>query len=240
MRRVFYLLIILTVVACQRYDETTGHRQKTMMIKASGELEALPDMASFMIRLECLDKSIQTSKECLVKKSNELNKKLLDFGVAQEDILTASIDMMKSYNWGKNGRIFNGYSSSTTVYITVKNMDKLDEIYTELIENQNLEIGGLSYSHSRFDSLKNEAYLNALKNANVLADKLTAEFPDSEKEILKLGNVEISSTMPSSPAMRYEVAEQMSAGNADGRGSINISRGTVKVNAILYVEYGIK
>lgn len=238
MNKLIAVLIILVITGCQSREPRPG-KFKTLMIKSVGEVETLPDVASFRIQLTCLNQSIKSSKQCLIDKSNELNNKLLAFGISKEDILTSSVDMNKSYTWNRSTRIFEGYISSTVVYVKVKDLNKLDEIYTELLENRNLEISGLSYSHSNLDSLKNEAYLNALKSSNVLADKLVNELPESKKEIIKIGNVEISSSLPESA--KFTGDEMMAETSVAVRNqSVAISKGTVSVMATLYVEYQIK
>lgn len=231
---------MVTLIGCQDNPALKPAKFKTIMIKSYGEKETLPDLATFYVNLDCLDKSVKSSKQCLVEKSNELNKKLLSFGINQDDILTTSVDMNKRYTWRNNSREFEGYSSSTTLYVTVRDINKLDEIYTELIENRNLDLGGLSYSHSKLDSLKNEAYVDALKKADVLAEKLLAELAESKKEVLKIGNVEISASIPESNQLTNEADGEVKEIAASKNRSISISKGTVIVNATLFVEYQIK
>lgn len=235
-----YITIILSLflAGCQLNSAPEKEKFRTIMLRATGEIETLPDKASFTVQLSCLDKSVAASKKCLADKSNELISTLLSLGLKKEDILTTSVDMQKNYDWRNNSRVFMGFNSSTTVYITVRDIDRLDEIYTELFENRNLETGGLSYSHSALDSLKNAAYVDALKKANVTADKLLPELNKKEKEILKVGNVEITASMPEElqQAMDHERRET----NAVAQKSIAIGTGTVKVTAVLYVEYLVK
>ncbi|HEX5001859.1 MAG TPA: SIMPL domain-containing protein [Bacteroidia bacterium] len=210
------------------------------MIKSEGEVETLPDEASFYIELSCIDKSIKVSKNCLVDKSNNLINTLLKFEIRKDDILTTAVNMSKSYTWKFNSNVFEGYRSSTTVYVTVKDIEKLDDIYTELMENQNLDLGGLSYSHSKLDSLKNEAYVKALEKAGILADKLLEKLPESKKEILKIGNVEIKASYPKDEESNFELKERAANINMNANNSIAISKGTVLVTATLFVEYQIR
>lgn len=239
--KLLHFLPLVLLAACQANEARQRQTHKTLMIKASGEVETLPNEARFSVQLSCLDKSVAEAKECLVQKSNELNKKLLQAGLKQEDILTTSVDLEKSYSWERNSRVFEGYRSSTTLYVTVKDLEKLDLLYTDLLENPNLEIGGLSYSHSQLDSLKNDAYVKALRNAKKLAAKLTTELPQKDLEILKVGNVAITSSMPE-PEEEYDGRMLMAeaASNQSSPRSVAISKGTVKVMAELYVEFRMK
>ena len=106
------------------------------------------------------------------------------------------------------------------------------------MENRNLELGGLSYTHSKLDSLHNEAYTKALKKSEVLADKLLEALPEDKKEVLKIGNVEITSSAPQ--AERFKGAVTTEQADASSTQSIGINTGTMKINAILYVEYQIR
>src|SRR5690606_29866880 len=122
-------------------------------------------------------------------------------------------------------------------HVKVRDLNKLDVIYTDLLENEKLELGGLTFSHSDMDNLKNDAYVNALKKADILADKLLTELPEKNKEVLKIGNVQITSSNPVAQEQRnmmYAKAEMSDAG------SVAISAGKIKVEATLYVEYQIK
>lgn len=239
MKKLIGILVLFILVGCSNNQILEPTKFKTIMIKSAGEVETLPDMASFQINLSCLEKTAKASKECLVEKSNDLISKIQSFGVRKEDILTTSVNMNKSYVWKNNSSVFQGYSSSTYLIITIRNIEKLDDIYTELLENENLNLGMLNYSHSKLDSLKNEAYLDALNKSNILADKLLTELPESKREILKIGNIEISASMPEleiDKNLSLEMAEVSVRKNK----SIAISKGTVVVNATLFVEYQIK
>lgn len=242
MHKVFLFVALIMLAGCQSQESRLQTKHKTIMIKAAGEVETLPDLATFRIQLSCLKPTITASKQCLVEKSNALNKKLLGFNIDKKDILTTSVDLHKGYEWRNNSRVFTGYNSATTMIITVRNLDNLDRIYTELIENQNLEIGNLAYSHSRLDSLKNEAYLKALRNSKVLADRLLTELPEKKKEILKIGNVAISASLPEPREEHQNLAyEAAPVGvSTQANRSISVSKGTVLVNAELFVEYLIK
>jgi uncharacterized protein YggE len=231
-------LMLVAITSCQMNSNTTNSTKlKTIMIESVGKVETMPNEASFYINLSCLDKSVTTAKECLVKQSNELMSKLLAHGIKQEDIQTNSVSLDKSYTWTNNTRVFEGYRSSTSMHVKMRDLNKLDVIYTDLLENEKLELGGLTFSHSDMDNLKNDAYVNALKKADILADKLLTELPEKNKEVLKIGNVQITSSNPVAQEQRNMMYAKAEASDA---GSVAISAGKIKVEATLYVEYQIK
>lgn len=229
-------LMLVTITSCQMNTSTTAtsSKMKTFMIESVGKVETMPNEASFYINLSCVDKSVAAAKECIVKQSNELMARLLAHGLKKEDIQTNNISLDKSYSWTNNTRVFEGYRSSTSLTVKVRDLDKLDVIYTDLLENEHLDLGGLSYSHSDMENLKNQAYVNALKKADVLAEKLLAELPEKNKEVLKIGNVQITSSNPVAQDTRMMYAK------AEDAGSIAISTGMITIQATLYIEYLIK
>jgi uncharacterized protein YggE len=240
MKIIFGVLSVFILIGCQKTSPGERSKFKTIMIKSQGQTETLPDLATFNIGLDCLENSVKISKKCLVNKSNELNSKLLSFGIDKKDILTTAVNMNKNYKWINNMQVFQGYNSSTRMFVTIHDINKLDEIYSELLENRNLNLDGLSYSHSKIDSLENESYMDAFKKAGILADKLLRELPETDKEVLKIGNVEISASVPETLEMEQEAVNESFKSRAANKQSIAISKGTVLVNATLFVEYQIE
>ena len=236
MKKFLFATLLISIISCQNTSNSGSSNFKTIMIESVGEVEVLPDMATFYIDLSCLDKSINVSKKCLVDKSNEIHAKLQSFGIDKKDILTEAVNMEKSYNWDTGKNVFEGYKCSTGINVTVRNIDKLAEIYTELLENSNLELRSLNYTHSKMDSLKNEAYVKALEKAGTLADKLLEKLPKTEKEVLRMGNVQFEA---SSPQPQYD-KRAMAMASPMINESIELGHGTMEVNATLFVEYQIK
>lgn len=228
--------MISMMVGCGSPDHDEQKAFKTMMLRVSGEVETLPNEASFRVSLNCLKPSIKASKNCLVDKSAKLTEKLLSFGIDEKDLLTTAVNLRKSYDWVRNSNVFKGYNSSTEIYVTVKDLDKLGNIYAELLENSDLSIGSLSYTHTSLDSLENEAYVTALRNSRILAEKLLAELQGSDLEILKIGNVEISSSLPDESYYKEEKMYENYEFVEKNKG-VSINTGTVRVVASLYVEY---
>ncbi len=209
-----------------------------MLIKSNGELAIKPDEANITIYLECIDKNIGNSKACLVQKSGELNKLVLGHGVKQDDILTTSIEQTKEYNWENNSNEFIGYKSAITTQLHIRDLKVLERLYTELLTNENIRVGNLTYMHSKIDSLNNVAYQKALENANILADQLLVKMNESGKEILRVGNMDLPAASDD-----YEVKSDYKAKALEAnvsKDNVGISNGTMYINKGLVVEYRIK
>ncbi|NER10155.1 Uncharacterized conserved protein YggE, contains kinase-interacting SIMPL domain [Muriicola jejuensis] len=238
MRTLTILLAFLFIAGCRVGSTQIQNPPKTIMLKSVGEIETLPNMASFRANLSCVESTVLAAKECLVVKSNALTDQLKGFGIAPKDILTTNVELNKKYRWDNGEQVFIGYESSTSIVVTVRSMDSLPMIYSTLLENENLNLGGLSYSHSDINGLENKAYLDALSKANALADELLSQLPETEKAISRISNVTPEVSFPVNDMQRNSVMNlemDMKQG-----GDIAVNTGTLKVRALLYVEYQIR
>lgn len=234
-------IVILNLFLVQYAFGQQTSRLKTMMLHTAGKVEVAPDMAHFSIHLECLDKSVLESKNCLTEKSNSLHKKLLKLGLKKKNLMTTAVTMNKSFRYENGKRLFEGYKSGTSVKVTVRNLDLLEDIYSALLENENLSIGGLSYSHSKMEALQNKAYIKALRNANNLAEALLSELPETQKEIVKLGNVSFKSSTPQQRQYQNESALIMADSDVMmAKQNVAVSTGLITVFASLQVEFEIR
>lgn len=228
--------LLFVLQSCSPGAQIQNNSNKTMLIKSTGSLSIQPDQASISISLECVDKNITSSKNCLISKSENLNKLILSHGIAQEDILTTAINQSKEYTWQQNSRVFVGYKSSMSTSLTIKNLKNLELLYTNLLLAENISVGSLYYTHSEMDSLNNVAYQNALASANTTADQLLAKMIESKKEILRVGNIDLPAVQNNNN-YKMEMAEMS---RSDNSSTIKINNGNIKVQKMLVVEYLIE
>lgn len=251
MNKIAFAIGLGTLLALQACNSNTPYQRqqsKIIMLESTGEVSVQPDEAGITIYLNCLDKDIKKSKECLVEKSEALNKLFAEYDIKKEDIMTTSISRDKEYEWIRsyNGspskRIFKGYRSSVTTSITVKDLKVLEELYPELLEDEDINVHGLSFTHSNMDSLNNAAYMNAADKADILADQLVERMGASKKEILRIGNTALPATGNDFYDDGYLTQEiKTLPGVVSGNQSnITINNGTVHVRKNLTIEYKVK
>jgi uncharacterized protein len=230
MKRVFLILPFLMLVGCNPEND-----YKTILLKASGTVEIAPDEASIIITASCLNKDIRQAKSCLIDITSNLDNDLRSFGIQKEDILTTNVNLNKQYIWSNNSEVFNGYSASTTTSVRVRDLKILDELYTNLLSNDKLTVGSLTYGHSKMDSINNMAYIRALENANMLADQILTRLPEKNKSILQVSNFEITKS-ESNQEIKYE---RLAENQELNKSNITINFGNMVAVQQLYVEYKI-
>ncbi len=231
MKSLSLILFVVLFISC-----TPGNDYKTLLLKTSGIVEIAPDEASIILDANCIDMNIRQAKACLIDITSRLKDDLTSFGIKKEDILTTNVNLSKDYIWTNNSQVFNGYRASTTTRVKVRDLKILDELYSNLLSNEKLTIGSLSYSHSKMDSINGVASLKALENANKLADQILSQLPEKSKIITQISNFEISKSdaQPERNAVMFEVTEQ-----ALDKSSITVNIGNIMAVQNLYVEFKI-
>jgi len=230
MKRLIYVLLIISLFGCD-----TKENFKTIILKTTGNIEIEPDEASILIQINCVDKNIMTAKNCLMEKSDKLYASLTKYGIQKQDILTTRVDLNKDFSWINNSYVFNGYNASSTAHVKIRELKILDDLYPELLSNEQLTIGGLTYHHSKIDSLNEIAYLRALENASRLADKIISTLPEKNKMVVQISNIEISK---SDDHIKAEFKVLNEANNPEISKMI-INAGNMIVEQQLYVEFKI-
>ncbi|MFC0878081.1 SIMPL domain-containing protein [Saccharicrinis sp. FJH2] len=231
MKKIVIVAILSTfLIGCQQ-----NISNKTIVLKASGYVLAEPDQASIDLNLNCVDKNMEKAKSKLINKANTVNDILKKLGVDEKDILTTSLRLNKEYQWRNNSNVFTGYNASSQVHVVIRNLDILGDFYTRFLVMEDLSIGNLTYQHSKIDSLSNEAYLNALENASILADKLLTKLPETNKTIGRISNVELS------VSENTETAKMLNNFESDKnyKTQMPVSTGNMAVEQTLFVEYVI-
>ncbi len=230
MKKLSLMLSVVLLISCNPEKD-----HKAILLATTGTVEIAPDEASMIINTNCVNPDINQAKACLIDITSNLDSELANFGIQKKDILTTGVNLSKEYVWSNNSEVFAGYRASTTISVRVRDVTILDDLYSELLGNEKLVIGSLTYSHSNMDSINNVAYLKALDNANKLADQILSQLPEKNKTITQVSNFEISRSDNKAEVnyMKLEVSEALD------RNTLTINIGNMIVIQQLYVEFRI-
>jgi len=230
MNRLILILSVLIMTGCGSKND-----YKSLILKTDAFVEAEPDEAVITIQVSCVDKKIESAKKCLIEKTEKLNSDLSSFGILPEDILTTGVTLTKDYIWTDNSNVFNGYNASTSLNVRVHDLKILDGLYTELLSNEQLTLGSLTYYHSKIDSLNGVACLKALEKASLIADKILTQLPEKNKTIIKVSNIEIPEN-DDTPRLQYKALEVAAASD---QSSIIVNTVKIRVEQQLFVEFKV-
>jgi uncharacterized protein YggE len=88
------------------------------------------------------------------------------------DVRVSSTSSNKDFTYINNKEVFNGFNSTQSVTVRINNLQRLSPYVEELLATKINRIKGLSYGHSKADSLRREAHVLALADAIKTADKM--------------------------------------------------------------------
>ncbi|MBI5358514.1 SIMPL domain-containing protein [Candidatus Amesbacteria bacterium] len=177
-----YLLIILAVwlgvFAYAKFGSglpiSSVVTQKTDLFTVSGEgkVTVTPDVAILSLGMSAKKntvKSAQTEANTVV---NNLTKAIKEFGVDDKDIKTTNFSVYPDYD---NSRIV-GYNVNINLTITIRNIDKVNEILDKATTLGANSIGGIQFTvdENKLKELTQEARKKAVEDAKTKAANLSS------------------------------------------------------------------
>ncbi|MGY5355689.1 SIMPL domain-containing protein [Wenyingzhuangia sp. IMCC45467] len=243
MKKIKLIIAVTFIVVC---GFTTLNAQ-TISLTAKGEVEVTPDIASTNISITKTNKNADDLKEIILDISKNLNHKLLKLKIDKKDIQTSNIQINKEYDWVKSEKVFKGYRASISTSVTFRDLKNLEKIYADLLSNEDITVNGIQYDYSKKEEAENDAYIKALSNANILADKLSKEIENRPK-LLTSDNKKVKiiinsisnngeSPTPSPRPVMYKTNVSFEASDNMATPSIDINAGTITYVKSLTVVY---
>lgn len=227
--------VLALFAACTRPATSTATR--AMSLAAEGLVEVAPDEATFLLYLTAEERSSRAAGDRLRTRAADLHVLLGTLGVDSADRQTLDLRLDKRYRWNGQRQVFEGYTASTSLQVRLRDLDLLPRVYDELLEDTELTLQGLRYGHSAMDSLRRAAHLEALAEADALADALLAATGDAGKRVIGISNdpgraPRTDVVVPTAAVAQAEAREMDAAG-----GGFASSAGVISVRTRLWVDY---
>lgn len=241
--KILSFILVFGLLSCQPQTSGTknSERYKTILIAASGEIELAPNMASFSVDISCEKKKMSDSRQGLAERQKVLLDILKEFEIEDSNIQTGYINFRKNYKWVNSSNVFIGYLSSISTNVTLKDISKIDDLYSRIMEEEVLDPRTINFSHTNLDSIGKVAYQIALENANSTVDQIMEKMDEDEKQILRIGNIglpQIGQDENTIVGLSGELARREYKYKDFDK--IQISKGSIQISKNLTVEYKIK
>lgn len=236
MRRLATVLLIVALAGCQTETESD---YLLLNLSSSGEVKLIPDMASMSATISCTDKMIERSAECTKRVINDLFQLLEKNGVKKEDYHSSRIELEKEYDWRNDSNVFVGYKSSSTISMVFRDLNVLTQVVTAALTMKSLELSGLNYSHSQIDEFSQQAYLNALDNANELAERMQIKVNGKSLQIIEISNNHNGFVSSISEEKREWLAQNYSGRTRSAPAPIPINPGELTLTQEVNVLYKV-
>ena len=226
MRFLALCLVLATTLSCQAADTNTPS-PAVITVSGEGVVTAVPDMASVSVgvttQAEDAAAAMADNNRAMASLFGALDK----FGIAETDRQSSGFSVYPRYDQqpdGRGRREITSYVVSNTLTIRVRDIDRLGELLSAVVESGSNQLGSLSFGNSNEAELRDQARGLAVANARHKAT-LYAEAAGG-----KLGRVvsitEAGASQPG-PMMRAGMSLQMeavpvAAGENEYRAVVNV------------------
>jgi uncharacterized protein YggE len=226
MRFLALCLVLATTLSCHAAD-TNPPSPAVITVSGEGVVTAVPDMASVSVGVTTQAEDATEALSANNRAMASLVETLDQFGIAETDRQSSGFNIYPRYDRrldGGNSNQITSYVVSNQMTVRVRDMTRLGELLSAVVESGSNQLGSLSFGNSNEAVLLDEARSSAVANARHKAT-LYAEAAGG-----KLGRVvsiaEAGASQPA-PLMRAGVAMQMeavpvAAGENEYRAVVNV------------------
>ncbi len=166
------MLVFLFVKYAPGIPVSSVVTQKSELFSVSGEgkVTVTPDVALLNLGMSTKKNTVKLAQAEANTVINSLTKALKEFGVDDRDIKTTNFSVYPDYD---NSRIV-GYQVNINLTITVRNIDKVNDILDKASALGVNSVGGIQFTvaDDKLKELTKEARLKAIKDAKEKASEL--------------------------------------------------------------------
>ncbi|NOY98539.1 MAG: SIMPL domain-containing protein [Chloroflexi bacterium] len=229
----FSLLIVLTLGlgACAPATSQTAPA-RTLNVSGSGQAILTPDIAAISIGVRTEGESAAAALSRNNARAQNVADTLTKFGVAEEDIQTRNFSIWPSQKRDSSGNVIGTtYVVDNTVYVTVRDLEKLGELLDAVVQSGANNINNIQFDVDDKTAALSAARIAAIESAHQQALEL------AEAAGVKLGEVQTISFYDSTPQTvdlrraDFAMAEAASVPVQPGQTSL-----TVTVNVVYEIK----
>ncbi|HXF84810.1 MAG TPA: SIMPL domain-containing protein [Anaerolineales bacterium] len=228
-------LLALMVSAC---GPTTINQQalppvRTLSVTGSGEAYLVPDIAYIYVGVHT---EAPNASEA-VKENNAQTEKVIqalrDFGIDAKDIRTTNFSIWPIERYDPSTGLPSGektYSVDNTVYVTVRDLEKLGELLDTVIAAGANTVNSIQFDVANKDEALRQARAEAVKDAEARAQEL------AEAAGVQLGEIQNISFLDAQPIPLFGGK----GGGAAEAASVPIQPGQLTFTVTVTITYEIK
>lgn len=224
------LLLTQSCSFAQQPDHASLH---LITVSGTGEVKLVPNEAVFNIGVETRANTPEEARKQADTKVANILGILKSKGVDPKDVQTTYMTLYPGYDPNGKQNIISFYTAQKTMTVTIKNLDKLDEVMIAMTKAGVNHVDGLQYKNSEMKPSREQARKLALQAAKQKALSMAAELG------AKIGRVhsinEYVNEGPQ-PYLRNANMASVESSQADGGGP-SFSPGQLNVMATVEVSF---
>ncbi len=217
---VIVVMLMAVVLGACSPQTTANDVNRSINVSGTGEVYLVPDIAYVYIgtRSEAVDVASALSDNN--KQAQSISTVLTDMGVDQKDIQTTAFNVYPLQNYGPDGQpTETKYVVENTVFIKVRQLQKLGELLDAVVRNGANQINGISFDVEDRTQAESDARKLAVQDATNKAKELADAAGVELGQLMNL-NVNLSGSpqpMYDAKGGGYAVAQSSAAPIASGQ-----------------------
>jgi uncharacterized protein YggE len=140
------MAILLSACGAQNAAQTSTLPPRTLNVTGSGKVLIVPDIATISIGVHTEGKDADEAVASNNTQAKKVAQALQGMGVEEKDIRTSNFSIFPQQQFDETGKqIGTIYVVDNTVYVTVRQLDKLGELLNAVVETGANSIYGIQF-----------------------------------------------------------------------------------------------
>lgn len=235
------LALFVTAAPTARAQDSTPTVDSLRLIFVSGEgrVTASPDTARVMFGVESRNEELSTAQDEVSANVEKLSAMLVENGVAEDDVRTASYNVYPVNEYDRNGNVvgIDYYQVTLTLDVTIRDLEQVGTLLDQGVASGATYIGGISFFVDDPSPFMAQAREAAVNDARTKAD----EYARLSGAIIT-GVFSLNETSAPSPAAQDYVMSDAgpASGSEEASRSVPVSPGTTEIVVTIEVVYTIE
>lgn len=225
------IYLVLRFAPAIPFSSVVTQKQAFFTSTGTGKVSAVPDTAEVSLGISLSKPTVKEAQSSVNSIINSITGSLKKLGIDDKDIKTENYSVYPQYDYTNNANHITGYSVSTTILVTVRNLDLVNQVIDTSTTQGAHQVSGIQFTvaDDKLKQLQQQARDLAVADAKTKAGSLAS----SAGLILgRIVNVEENSPETPRPIMfagianaslSKDTATQVQPGSTDITSSVTLS-----------------
>jgi uncharacterized protein YggE len=206
-----------------------GPTEHTLTVAATGLVAAEPDVADVTIGVSAIKSSVKEARSAAAAAMTAVIAAVKSAGVGEKDIRTLSLNLSPSMRYDTNPPKLTGYEYSSSVRVTVRELDKVGAVVDGAAAVGATTIHGIAFRIDDPTKVEAKARELAMANARAKAEALARSAGVAIKGVAAIAE-DTGGAMPPMPLRAFALARAEAAPTP-------VEAGTTEVSVTVTVSY---
>jgi uncharacterized protein YggE len=175
-----------------------------IIVTGEHEIRVTPDILTLSLSISETGLEVAKARDSVEMRSKKLINSLEILDIAKKDISSAQLKITPHYNWNNSAQIYVGTEVSRTVEVTLRDLNKYDELIRAIINARVAQIHSSRLSSSNEKKIREEALRGAISDGMEKAKIMVVHLPE---EIGPVYSISPQSSNAPFAGARYQMAE---------------------------------